>query len=107
MFTLLRFRDTITNHFYGHSHKDEFELYYSENGKEPVGVGFLGPSVTTYTNLNPGYRIYYVDGDRTNSSRVRAIKNIIHLNTDHPPPPPPKKKKIPPTETLMLDVDDN
>ncbi|KAK6618144.1 hypothetical protein RUM44_002595 [Polyplax serrata] len=66
-----RFRNVITNYFYGHSHKDEFELYFDEeNPNEAVGVGFLGPSVTTYVNLNPGYRVYYIDGDRENSTRA-------------------------------------
>lgn len=76
-----RFRNVITNYFYGHSHKDEFELYFDEeNPNEAVGVGFLGPSVTTYVNLNPGYRVYYIDGDRENSTRV--FTNIKKKHTD-------------------------
>ena len=36
----------------------------------PIGVAFIGPSVTTHTNLNPGYRIYTVDGARRHTTRV-------------------------------------
>ena len=31
---------------------------------------FIGPSVTTYTGLNPGFRIYTVDGDYDKSTQV-------------------------------------
>ena len=31
---------------------------------------FIGPSVTTYTGLNPGFRIYYIDGDYDKSTHV-------------------------------------
>lgn len=34
-------------------------------------IAYIGPSVTTYQQLNPGYRIYEVDGDYVNSSRVK------------------------------------
>ena len=33
-------------------------------------IAFIGPSVTTYQGHNPGYRIYDIDGDYANSSRV-------------------------------------
>ena len=31
---------------------------------------FIGPSVTTYTGLNPGYRVYTIDGDYNKSTHV-------------------------------------
>lgn len=34
-------------------------------------IAYIGPSVTTYQQLNPGYRIYEVDGHYVNSSRVK------------------------------------
>ena len=34
-------------------------------------IAYIGPSVTPYTHLNPGYRIYEVDGDHENSTQVR------------------------------------
>nr|XP_023023027.1 sphingomyelin phosphodiesterase-like [Leptinotarsa decemlineata] len=65
-----RFQDTIVAQFYGHSHADEFELFYeTQKYSRPIAVAYLGPSVTTFENFNPAYRVYYVDGDRLNSTR--------------------------------------
>lgn len=38
----------------------------------PISIAYVGPSVTPYYDLNPGYRIYYVDGDHEKSTRVRT-----------------------------------
>lgn len=35
-----------------------------------LSIAYLGPSVSPYYDLNPGYRIYYVDGDHDKSTRV-------------------------------------
>ncbi|XP_056645510.1 sphingomyelin phosphodiesterase-like isoform X1 [Diorhabda sublineata] len=65
-----RYRHVITGQFYGHSHADEFELFYeTKNYSQPINIAYLGPSITTYENHNPAYRIYYVDGDYNNSTR--------------------------------------
>nr|CAI5869023.1 unnamed protein product [Callosobruchus analis] len=65
-----RYADTITGMFYGHSHADEFEMFYeAKDYRKPTNVAYLGPSVTTYENFNPAYRIYYVDGDHENTTR--------------------------------------
>lgn len=37
-------------------------------------VAYVGPSVSPYYDLNPGYRIYYVDGDHDKSTRVGKTK---------------------------------
>lgn len=39
---------------------DQFYLTYSEDNSvsDPVSVAYVAPSVTTYTDLNPSYRIY-------------------------------------------------
>ncbi|CAG8558563.1 7134_t:CDS:2 [Acaulospora morrowiae] len=60
-----RFKDTIVGQFYGHSHWDEFNVIYdSSEGRnkiEPVGVAYLAPSVTSFKNVNPAFRVYEVD----------------------------------------------
>ena len=38
---------------------------------------FIGPSVTTYTGLNPGFRIYTVDGDYDKSSHVSTQTALV------------------------------
>ncbi|KAJ8939969.1 hypothetical protein NQ318_006150 [Aromia moschata] len=56
-----RFQATISAQFYGHSHADEFEVFYeTAEYSRPTSVAYLGPSVTTYENYNPAYRIYYL-----------------------------------------------
>ena len=40
----------------------------------------IGPSVTTYTGNNMGYRIYTIDGDHTNTTNVRQWDLLI-INT--------------------------
>ncbi|XP_018565651.1 sphingomyelin phosphodiesterase-like [Anoplophora glabripennis] len=65
-----RFESTITAQFYGHSHADEFEIFYETTEySRPISVAYLGPSVTTYENFNPAYRIYYIEGDHEKSTR--------------------------------------
>lgn len=72
-----RYEATITAQFFGHTHFDEFELFYDPKDLgRAVGVSYICPSVTPFTNLNPGYRIYYVDGDRDHSTRVSLWEPI-------------------------------
>lgn len=70
-----RFESTITGQFFGHTHQDEFQLFYetlntTAKGEQsrPTSVAYIGPSVTTFGNVNPGYRIYTIDGDHEEST---------------------------------------
>lgn len=82
-----RFESTVTGQFFGHTHVDEFELFYDEETlTRPVGIAFVAPSVTTYVNLNPGYRIYHLDGVYPGSSYLvldheTFILNLTEANT--------------------------
>ena len=59
-----RFEDTVAAQFHGHTHYDHFALHYDPaNSSRATSVGFISPSVATYTGLSPGYRIYLVDPD--------------------------------------------
>lgn len=50
-----RYESTITGQFFGHTHLDEFEMFYDEaTMTRPLGVAFIAPSVTSYIALNPG-----------------------------------------------------
>ncbi|KAK5236373.1 hypothetical protein LTR47_002324 [Exophiala xenobiotica] len=56
----------IASIFFGHTHEDQFMIYYANNGTaqdaaHALNVGWIGPSVTPLTNLNSGYRMYEVD----------------------------------------------
>ncbi|XP_063219326.1 sphingomyelin phosphodiesterase isoform X2 [Bacillus rossius redtenbacheri] len=66
-----RYESTIVAQFFGHTHFDEFQLFYdSKDLGRVTSVAYIGPSVTPYSDLNPGYRIYYVDGDHPESTRA-------------------------------------
>jgi len=54
-----RYSDTIVAQFYGHTHTDEFQLFYSTD-RVPLNVAYIAPSITPYYGLNPSYRIYDV-----------------------------------------------
>ncbi|XP_050322957.1 sphingomyelin phosphodiesterase isoform X1 [Bactrocera neohumeralis] len=66
-----RYESTITAQFYGHTHFDEFEMFYDPHDlSHPTSIAYIGPSVSPYYDLNPGYRVYYVDGDHDTTTRL-------------------------------------
>uniref|UniRef100_A0A8C2PLW0 Sphingomyelin phosphodiesterase n=1 Tax=Cyprinus carpio TaxID=7962 RepID=A0A8C2PLW0_CYPCA len=76
-----RYESTITGQFFGHTHVDEFQMFYDEDTlTRPLSVAFIAPSVTTYVNLNPGYRVYYVDGNYPGSSWMVLDHETFILN---------------------------
>ncbi|RVX69897.1 hypothetical protein B0A52_05732 [Exophiala mesophila] len=69
---------TIAAVFFGHTHKDQLQLFYDYlpdsinpvtghrdttkiDYSKPLQVGYVGPSITPLTGLNSGYRVYQVD----------------------------------------------
>ena len=63
-----RFNNTIRGTFFGHTHEDELGVFYTNNAtvqtaQTAASVAYIMPSVTTYTNLNAGFRYYLVDPD--------------------------------------------
>ncbi|CAH0405385.1 unnamed protein product [Chilo suppressalis] len=65
-----RYESTITAQFFGHTHYDEFEVFYDPNDLgRATSIAYVGPSVSPYYDLNLGYRIYYVDGDHPATTR--------------------------------------
>lgn len=65
-----RYESTITGQFFGHTHYDEFEVFYdNQDLGRAISIAYVGPSVSPYYDLNPGYRLYYIDGDHSHSTR--------------------------------------
>lgn len=65
---LQRFNDTIAATFFGHTHLDEFTVLYGgdESNKSEInalGVAWIAPSITPFTEINPSWRFYEVDAD--------------------------------------------
>ncbi|KAF9425307.1 hypothetical protein BGZ94_007661 [Podila epigama] len=54
----------IAEQFFGHTHYDEFSLFYrpgTKSAQNAISTAWIGPSVTPHTDLNPGFRVYKVD----------------------------------------------
>ena len=73
-----RFENTIRAQFFGHTHNDQFIVFYdSQTNSRPLNVGFVTPSVTTYTGMNPAYVIYTVDGPSQEASYVSNTRLLL------------------------------
>ncbi len=50
-----RYENIIRGQFFGHTHFDEFELFYDlNNTTRATNIAYLAPSVTTQSFMNPG-----------------------------------------------------
>lgn len=83
-----RFESTVTGQFFGHTHRDDFKVFYdTEDPSRATNVAFIGPSVTTFDFLNPGYKVYIIDGERSNSTfgvldHSTWFMNVTAANSD-------------------------
>lgn len=60
---VLRYAHIIAGQFNGHTHRDEFSIFYTEQNSVAVNVAWNGGSGTTYPGLNSNYRIYHANSD--------------------------------------------
>ena len=67
---------TIVGIFYGHAHKDQVKVFVDESDR-PYKVGYLPGSQTTHSYLNPGYKIYTIEGEFTGTQYVRKICKLL------------------------------
>lgn len=57
-----RFWDTISAQFNGHTHRDQFYVFYDKaTASKALNVAWNGGSATAYSNVNPNYRVYSVE----------------------------------------------
>jgi hypothetical protein len=80
-----RYENTIAAQFFGHTHYDEFEIFYDpSNMSRANNIAYIGPSVTPYYDLNPGYRLYYIGENLLQFSRISlSISSCPHIDGDH------------------------
>ncbi|KAL0832820.1 hypothetical protein ABMA28_000981 [Loxostege sticticalis] len=64
-----RFSATIAAEFNGHTHSDEFKIFYSPNNV-PTNVAWGGGSVTSYTFYNLNYKIVTLDSQSFVPTRI-------------------------------------
>ncbi|KAG7095381.1 hypothetical protein E1B28_006138 [Marasmius oreades] len=80
---LQRYKNTIAGHFFGHSHKDEFQIAYSDYNDQTadnaVNFASIGPALTP-TSGNPAFKVYDVDSDTFGLMNVK----VIFANTSEP-----------------------
>lgn len=72
----------MTGQFFGHTHSDEFAVFYENENytQRAFSMYYVGPSVTTYSNRNPAYRIYTIDGNYSNSTWRVLNHETYYLN---------------------------
>lgn len=76
-----RFNDTVLAQYYGHTHRDEYRLFYSLNQSEvPIGLAYIGPSITPFTENNPAYRLYYMDENSVLTDHETYFFNLTEAN---------------------------
>ncbi|KAK6047138.1 Ser/Thr phosphatase family protein [Cooperia oncophora] len=72
------------------SHFDQFTVFYDDMhnvSSTPIGVLYVAPSVTTYTNVNPAYRIYDIDlSDKFNVANIRNYYADLTKTNEKTPP---------------------
>ncbi|XP_063243970.1 sphingomyelin phosphodiesterase-like isoform X6 [Bacillus rossius redtenbacheri] len=57
-----RFENIVTAHFAGHTHYEEFHVFYStDNSSRANGVSFVSGSASPFIDVNPSYKVYTVD----------------------------------------------
>ena len=75
MFPFLRFENTVVAQFMGHTHNDEYIVFYEEGTTRATNIAFISPSVTTWDTVNPAYRIYTLDGPYDGASLVCMLRD--------------------------------
>ena len=83
-----RFENIIAGMFFGHSHEDTFHINRGVYNNNPTRIQFVSPSITTYTDKNPSFRIYTADNDTklvTDYSQYRVDLPKANLNPSAPP----------------------
>jgi hypothetical protein len=58
---LAQYNASILNLFFGHTHHNQVQLYHTTTTQVPHTVGYIGGSITPYTNVNPGFGVYSYD----------------------------------------------
>ncbi|XP_055686656.1 sphingomyelin phosphodiesterase-like [Lutzomyia longipalpis] len=57
-----RFWNTISAQFMGHTHADQFTVFYAQsNPYQAVNVQWNGGSTTAFSDVNPNYKVYLAD----------------------------------------------
>ncbi|CAG7726515.1 unnamed protein product [Allacma fusca] len=89
---ITRYNSVIAAQFYGHTHHDDFSLYYHPvERNRPISSFWVGASLTPYIELNPGYKIFIAEGGRKSEFNILDhetwIFNLTEANLSPNRPP--------------------
>lgn len=78
------FASIIVGQFTGHVHADSFEVMRDyETRSIPVSTVYIAPSVTTFWDVNPSFRVYELDADSWHvANYVQYHLNITRANDE-------------------------
>jgi len=74
-----RYSNTVTGQFFGHTHTDEFQLFFSEKN-QVNNVAYIAPSVTPYHGGNPAYRLYKVGTEGEIEDHQTHVLDLAEAN---------------------------
>eukprot|EP01133_Synstelium_polycarpum_P007514 gene7514-8792_t len=75
--TVERFTDIISAQFYGHTHYDQLVVFSDvATHTKPTGMNYVAPSMTTYQDHEPGFRIYEYNFD------TAQVTNFYQFHTN-------------------------
>lgn len=76
-----RYENIIVGQFFGHVHNELYTMFYDDiKFERPTNVLYVPGSVTTFSRLNPTFRIYEVDGLYNGSSWYPLDYQNYYLN---------------------------
>ena len=58
-----RFQHIIRLNLFGHTHEEEFEVVRAVEDGKPIGVNHLAPSMTSFVDHNPAFRVITLDAE--------------------------------------------
>lgn len=67
------YQTTVSGEFFSHTHVDEIQLSKDDNEK-PFAVTYVAPSLSPWKNVNPGYKVYTIDGNRGSKSTLEVTE---------------------------------
>lgn len=82
-----RYQYTVRGEFFGHTHNDHIKINRGFFSGEPMSVQWIAPSLTTYTGLNPSFRLYEADPNTwfpVNYHQYRLNMTQANLNLTGP-----------------------
>ena len=71
---LSRYQHLVLNAFFGHTHHNQVQLYSDSTSAPAHTVGYIGGSITPYTDVNPGVSVYSYDRALQQPYLVRDVQ---------------------------------